>query len=276
MPLLLGQSYNVPFNPPAAGPAVTSIWESWTCANHSTVFDCDSNWDETNMHGNLQISSNELVCEVPCAVGVTREGLVNETALDNDDMWVCGNLHLDEYDGLAFRLTDSDWNGGDGGPGYIVRVIGGDYLAVRYCADDPSSCSDVLQWSTAVSGASDGYMCVEITGSTDHTGGAPMTITVWDFGLGVPDTTRSSWDASATTVYCHCKTGTCDADCDVTDTTDHWASGSTSCSGGVCPIYTGTYVGIYSGGVNTNTQWKNFCASTTDHADNIASTCTGY
>ena len=222
LPLLLGQSYNVPFNPPAAAPSCTDTFSFSDDFNRASLGTTD--WNVAS--GTWAIISSDLVRS-----SSTSGAAIHKTATDNRAQWAC--VQKDDnsggYGGLKFRVGNTS----DTGNSYAVRWNTSTHIVFRECVG--SSCSDVgTQWAnTFVDGD---YLCADIRYQDSATEAA-----VWDFAT-TPPGARGGWgDAD----YCWCSGGTCaHPDCG-TATKISAEPGSGNYAD--CSTESSCYIGFYSG-----------------------------
>ena len=124
MPLLLGQAYNVPFNPPAAAPP--------SGAHIYDDFETDSSADWTG-YGNWDGSPGSFAID-PGGNGLFDStghdgAAIHDTPMTSATGYICVKMNTNSNNGPKFRAsaTDADRS-------YIVRVTSGGSIVFRHCA----------------------------------------------------------------------------------------------------------------------------------------------
>jgi len=240
LPLLLGQSYNVPFNPPAAGgpDPCAGLFQASDDFNRADGPGLGANWNAAS--GNWAIDAGSTYAWLDGVTGAA----IWATATDSISQWACVQKTLEPngYSGPKFRVSATD----DSGNSYVVRWNQQTAAVFRECVG--TSCNDVNTSSAAVTITNGDWLCADV-----RYAGADTEAAVWDMGSSAPGA-RSTWgDADA----CWCQSGTCaHPDC----TTAAKVSGEPGAGNYAdCGTPSSCYVGLYSGAA-LDSGYDNFSA----------------
>jgi len=221
MPLLLGQAYNVPFNPPAAAPNlgahIYDDFETDSSANWTGYGD----WDGTP--GTFYIDNgNDGMFTSTAHAG----SAIHDTPMTTATGYMCVQWNADEFLGPKFRASSNESD-----RSYIIRMTPDDDIIFRHCLIDSCTTIDTENISGFGLGDRVGFIYSGIGSSTQ--------VVYYYFD-------------NATTDYCP---GCDGSDCD----TSGWAATADSsgtltcdavgdCGTGTNPeLDTNRYVGLYNG-----------------------------
>jgi hypothetical protein len=230
LPVLMGQSYNIPFNPQAA-PAGAAWYSVSDDFNRSSSTDLGANWTETLPGGACcEIASDTRLDNTTNTGEVVwdAEGATGISALQCVCVQRLGDVH--GYCGPKLRVPNLSGTGNS----YAVRwQTDFDNVVVRECVG--ASCNTLSggTWSRDID--IDDYLCACVDGTQ-----ADTEFAVWD--RGTSDPTGEDPTDWGTPDYCVCESGSCSlwSSCDATGSGEPGSGNYQDCG-------SGCYLGLYSG-----------------------------
>ena len=249
MPLLLGQAYNVPFNPPAAAPPAsgwsTPVLEDFNRADE--FLPASANWVMTDPAAPPDTNKPRIVSGI-LIDAATATAFVGVWVTDTFTAYQCGCLEFREpttqgYPSAVFRKADTTTASDDL---YVLRTNNGASYVPRAC--NGPTCSDFgTAWTQAITTGD--YYCACVNGASTAT-----EFAVWHFeSTATPtpeDEDPTDWGNPS---HCWCPSGSCAlddgtggewGDCTGNITARDLPGGGYSwadCSGDAC------YMGVYNG-----------------------------
>jgi len=230
LPVLLGQAYNVPFNPPAAAAGATQYFSDDFSGTEAKWTDGSGTWAINTGEYQSSVSSGSAIFTDEATDTVTQFACVQNAS------------SATTYAGVKLRINTLD----DSGNSYAMRwnLGGTKQITWRKCVE--ASCDDIgNDYLTTLD--EDNWLCAEVEGT--------LANTIGRFWERASDPTGEDPDDWGDPDACWCNGGSCSG-CNCAGSTDcdnaePGAGNYSDCGSGDC------YVGLYSGS-NATVLFDNF------------------